>query len=61
MLKEKMTPSLKVLGRRGIFQHDNNHKHKAFKDWKKKTWQSLSLDLNPIENLWSNLKLKVGQ
>ena len=29
ILADKMTPSLQKLGRRGIFQHDNNPKHTA--------------------------------
>ena len=29
ILTDKMTPSLQKLGRRGIFQHDNDPKHTA--------------------------------
>ena len=29
ILADKMTPSLQKLGRRGIFQHDNDPKHNA--------------------------------
>ena len=29
ILTDKMTPSLQKLGRRGIFQHDNEPKHTA--------------------------------
>ena len=56
ILADKMTPSLQKLGRRGIFQHDNNPKHtaKIMQEFLKKkkvktmTWPSMSPDLNPI-------------
>ncbi len=57
------------IGRGRIFQHDNDPKHmaKATKEWLKKKYIKVldlpcqSLDHNPIDNLWRELKVRVAK
>uniref|UniRef100_A0A8C7T1N2 Transposase Tc1-like domain-containing protein n=1 Tax=Oncorhynchus mykiss TaxID=8022 RepID=A0A8C7T1N2_ONCMY len=71
ILANNLLPSVRALkmGRGRVFQHDNDPKHtaRATKEWLRKKhlkvleWPSKFPDLNPIENLWRELKVHIAQ
>ena len=71
MLDEYLLQRAQVLrlGRRCVFQKDNDPKHtaKTMQEWFRikslnvLEWPSQGLDMNPIKHLWRDLKIAVEQ
>lgn len=72
ILGHNVGPSVRKLSLRQrpwVFQQDNDLKHTSnstnkwleTKRWRVLRWSAMSLDLNPIEHLWRDLKIAVAR